>query len=226
VNGFSNEWDEIYLDNLQITSWPWTDLVSLVYRHCKDIILSGNGAVLELGSGAGPNIPFIQSLKMDYYGIEGSPTVVKRLHQKYPELKETVIVSDFTNIKSFIGIPKIDIVIDRASVTHNNLPAIQDTLKNCYRKLNNSGYFIGIDWFSTKHADFKLGVESVDKNTRMNIKSGQFENVGNVHFSNKKHLRSLFSDYEIVVLEEKVINSYVSKIGHQFASWNIVAKKK
>ena len=222
---FSNEWDEIYNNNLQHTSWPWSDLVSLFYRHCSKTV-SGNGVVFELGCGAGSNIPFIQSLGMDYYGVDGSETVVKKLHQKFPELKERVTVGDFTQKDCFSRLPEVDIVIDRASVTHNNQLSIANTLKNSYDVLKSGGHYIGIDWFSTKHSDFVLGEEGGDAYTRQYIACGQFENVGNVHFSDEKHLCELFSSFDIISLEEKIINAYKPKNNHQFSSWNIVAKKK
>ena len=225
MNGFSDEWNEIYNKNLQLTSWPWSDLVSLVYRHCGGAI-SRNGLVFELGCGSGPNIPFIQSLGMNYYGVEGSEAVVKKLHQKFPELREKVTVGDFTQEDCFSRLPEVDIIVDRASVTHNNQSAIVSTLKNSYDVLRPNGYFIGIDWFSTKHSDFALGRESGDVYTRTDIVGGQFENVGNVHFSDEKHLRSLFSSFDIISLEEKVINIYEPKNNHQFSSWNIVARKR
>ena len=222
---FSSEWDGIYNKNLQLTSWPWSDMISLVNRYCSDPINRG-GVVFELGCGSGPNIPFIQSLGMSYYGVEGSEIVVKKLHQKFPELREKVTVGDFTQKDCFSRLPEVDVIVDRASVTHNNQLAIVSTLKNSYDALRYDGYFIGIDWFSTKHSDFGLGCESGDAYTRTNIVKGQFEDVGNVHFSNEKHLRSLFSSFNIISLEEKVINVYELKNNHQFASWNIVARKR
>ena len=225
MSSFSKEWEDVYRKELQLTSWPWSSLVSLVCRYCKDSIIS-NGVVFELGCGYGPNIPFIQSLGMDYYGVEGSATVVSKLHQKYKELKDKVVVGDFTNIKCFDNVPDIDIIIDRAAVTHNNFSDIKFTLKNSYDALKNGGYFIGIDWFSTKHSDSILGKQSEDRFTRTDIEMGQFKDVGRVHFSDEKHLRSLFSDFDIISLNERVIKSYEPLNNHQFASWNIVAKKR
>ena len=92
--------------------------------------------------------------------------------------------------------------------------------------IKSGGYFIGIDWFSTNHSDFLLGKEAGDINTRNEILGGQFENVGNVHFSDEKHLYTLFSSFDIISLEEKIINIYEPNNNHQFASWNIVARKK
>jgi SAM-dependent methyltransferase len=225
MTGFSQEWDEIYNKDQQLTSWPWSDLVSLVFRYCRSSI-SKNGLVFELGCGNGPNIPFIQSIGMSYYGVEGSPAVVKKLHKTFPELRDRIGVGDFTKNDCFVNLPKVDIVIDRASVTHNNQVSIANTLRNSYDLLKSDGYFIGIDWFSTKHSAFLLGKEAGDTYTRNDITGGQFENVGNVHFSDEKHLRSLFSSFDIISLEEKIINTYEPNNHHQFASWNIVARKK
>ncbi len=224
MNNFSEEWTEIYANGEQLTSWPWSDLVSLVYRYCKDPI-NKKGKVLELGCGSGPNIPFIQSLGMSYYGIDGSSTAIQVLHQKFPKLKNNILIGDFTNMRHYSDIPDIDIIVDRASVAHNDLSSIKQILNHSYDKLKTGGYFVGIDWFSTKHCDSKMGVKSNDENTRTDIKKGQFKNVGNVHFSDKNHLQELFSEFDIIFLEEKVINNIEPNGGYQSASWNIVAKK-
>jgi SAM-dependent methyltransferase len=223
--GFSEEWNAIYKNNQQLTSWPWSDLISLVFRHCRNSI-SNNGSILELGCGAGPNIPFIKSIGMDYYGLEGSNSVVKKVHYKFPDLSDKVTVGDFTKKRSFLNLPELDIIIDRASVTHNNQAAIIETIKNCQDCLKPGGYYIGIDWFSTQHSDFLLGIKGDDSHTRYEIPRGQFKNVGNVHFSDEEHLRFLFSTFDIISLEEKIINSYEPINNHKFASWNIVVRKK
>jgi SAM-dependent methyltransferase len=225
IDGFSSEWDDEYKRRLQLTSWPWSDLVSLINRNCKGVIKTG-GVIFELGCGTGPNIPFFQSLGLDYYGVEGSETVVNSLQKKFPELVNNITHGDFTNKLSYSHLPDIDVVVDRAALTHNNLLAINCALENILDALKSGGYFIGIDWFSSKHSDFELGREGRDKNTRINIEKGQFKGLGNVHFSDEKHLRSLFSGFDIISLDEKVIHSYELQKNHKFASWNIVARKR
>jgi SAM-dependent methyltransferase len=221
--GFSHEWEQRYTESTHMSVWPWSDIVSLVHRHCKPNIAAGRGLVLELGCGAGANIPFFRALGMNYFAIDGSPTIVKQLHQRYPDLIAQISAADFTAAQPFPD--KFDLVIDRAALTHNNTASIQNALKIAFHSLRPGGVLIGSDWFSKNHSDFSGGEEFIDKFTRTNYSAGQFTGVGVVHFSDEHHLRNLFSEFEIVFMEEKLSRRYEPADGHQFASWNIVARK-
>jgi SAM-dependent methyltransferase len=220
--GFSSEWELCYAENTHLSVWPWSDVVSLVHRHCKPSIAVG-GRVLELGCGAGANMPLFRALGMDYYAIEGSPTIVRQLHQRYPDLAEKILVGDFTLEQPFGR--DFDLVIDRASLTHNGTTSIRDALKIVFDSLKLGGIFIGSDWFSKNHDDFSVGEIGEDEFTRKNHTKGQFTGVGKVHFSDESHLRDLFSSFEIVFMEEKLARRCEPRDNHQFASWNIVARK-
>jgi len=222
--GFDQNWEKSYANNTQLSVWPWSDIVSLVNRHFKGLISLGRGArVLELGCGAGANIPFFRSLGMDYSAIEGSPTIVRQLHERYPDLIDKIRVGDFSQEQPFQNI--FDIVIDRSSLTCNTTKSIRNALQIAFDSLKPGGGFIGTDWFSINHTDFKGGQQFDDEYTRNNHTEGQFVGVGNVHFSDEPHLRDLFSKFEILFMEEKIFQRHVPKDNHQFASWNIVAKK-
>jgi SAM-dependent methyltransferase len=160
---------------------------------------------------------------MNYFAIDGSPSIVKQLHQRYPDLIAQILTGDFTAEQPFQG--NFDLMIDRAALTHNNTASIQNALKIAFRSLKPGGIFIGSDWFSKNHSDFSGGEEFVDKFTRTKCGAGQFTGVGAVHFSDESHLRELFSEFEIVFLEEKLTRRYEPQDSHQFASWNIVARK-
>lgn len=219
--GFSKEWDGIYRSNAQINEWPFSDLVSYVMRYARP---SGKGnRVLELGCGSGPNIPFFKSLGVEYFGIEGSGAVVERVLKKRPELKGFIEAGDFTRSIPFSG--KFDLVVDRSSVTHNSTADIRNTLKLVAERLAPGGRFIGIDWFSTSHSDYRNGVMADDEFTRCGYKEGQFVSVGRVHFSSKEHLQDLFSSFIIETLEHKVITKEIPDDHHVYALWNLVAKK-
>ncbi len=220
---FSPEWENCYKNHTQLSIWPWSDLVSLVHRYCKHLIRSKGVRVLEIGCGAGANIPLFLALGMEYYAIEGSQTIVRSLHKKYPDLSDRIVIGDFSDKKYFNR--KYDLIFDRAAITHNNSSAIRDVLHHSFNSLVPGGFFIGSDWFSKNHTDFQSGEICDDNYTRTNYTSGQFYGVGKVHFSDEVHLRDLFSNFELIFLEEKSMRRFEPKDKHLFSSWNIVAKK-
>lgn len=218
---FSTEWDKLYSENNHMSIWPWSDLVSYVMRYSKP--KRNNFRVLELGCGAGANISFFKSLGADYYAIEGSPTITEKLKKQYPEYASNLVCGDFTKELPFDG--EFDLIIDRASITHNDTIAIKRTLNLVNKKLKNEGKFIGIDWFSTVYSEYKNGEQAEDVNTRKNFSTGSFANTGRVHFSDEMHLKKLFSDFIIERLEHKTIDHTIPKDDLVFASWNLVAVK-
>ena len=214
---FSHEWDKAYKNSCQMSKWPWSDLVSYVMR----LNLAQNLKVLEIGCGAGANIPFFLDLEVEYFAIEGSETIVSQIKRKYPRLSNRIVKGDFTTELPFCH--KFDLVVDRSALTHNDTSAIQESIRLIQNKLQKGGYFIGIDWFSTLHSNANDGYE-VDSYTRSNCQ-GQFKGVGKVHFSDKHHLYKLFKDFSFLKLEHKVIETIVPR-SHNFAAWNFILQKK
>ena len=219
---FSNEWEDIYNANQQMSIWPWSDLVSYVIRYWKPINRGGL-KVLEMGCGPGANISFFQHLKVDYSATEGSASIVSYLADKHPSLAKSIKVADFTKEIPFDK--NFDLIFDRASITHNNTNAIQNCISLIYKHLEPGGIFLGIDWFSTAHSEFQNGIFTQDLNTKDNFSNGQFHQVGEVHFSDKLHLKELFQGFEFIVLEHKIIKNEYPKSDYQFASYNFAVKK-
>ncbi len=218
---FSPEWEQRYLENTHLSVWPWSDLVSLVRRNCRN--LDSHSRVLELGCGAGANIPFFKSLGVRYHAVEGSGSVTERLHARFPELAATIVSGDFTAQQPFE--PGFDLIVDRASLTHNTTAAIESCLTLAWESLRSGGYFIGVDWFSTRYGEFGRGRPGADPYTREGYDSGPFAGTGRVHFSDEAHLRNLFARFELSSLEEKVVREVLPIPGALFASWNLVARK-
>lgn len=218
---FSDEWEGVYQRGAQNSVWPWSDLVSFVMRYAPSTGQSVK--VLELGCGAGANIPFFESLDVQYFGIEGSPSVVERLRERFPSMLDRIVVGDFT-----LGIPfdaAFDLVVDRSSITHNTTADIVRCLDSVYRCLRSGGIFIGIDWFSTSHSAYLKEVEIVDSFTRSGYRDGPFADVGRVHFSDEEHLVDLFRRFEPVALEQKTIRHCIPRDEETFAAWNLAVRK-
>lgn len=222
---FSKQWNKLYSNKTHMSVWPWSDVVSLVHQYCKLLMSKPqNIKVLEVGSGAGANIPLFKNLGFNYFGIEGSHSMVKQLHEWFPDLKNQIICKDFTKIQPFNF--NFDLILDRAAITHNDTKSIKTTLEFVNDSLKKNGLFIGVDWFSKNHSDSKNGILVDDKFTRTNFLEGGFVGVGKVHFSSLLHLKELLKNFEIIYLEEKVIKHHVPTIEKQFGSFNFVVKKK
>ena len=218
---YSKQWDNVYQQGSNLSIWPWSDLVSYVYRHVP--IAGRESKVLEIGFGAGANIPFFRKLGVSYLGIEGSDAIASKVRERYPDWSTNLITGDFIEHRFE---DKYDLVVDRSSMTHNDTDAILRGLINISNAMTENAKYIGIDWFSTAHSGFSKG-KVVDEHTRCNITEGQFHGVGKVHFSDEKHLIELFqtAGLRISRLEHKEINSMVPVTGQVFASWNLVAEK-
>jgi len=219
---FSPEWDKLYRDNAHMSIWPWSDLVSYVHRYARP--MDGFRKVLELGCGAGANIPFFLKLGVDYCTVEGSPAIVGQLQEHYPALAERIRVGDFTREYPFPG--PFDLIVDRGSLIHNTTAGIRSGLALAFTHLRAGGKFIAIDWFSTAHGSAGLGLPA-DSHTRTAIASGHLAGTGNVHFCDREHLQGLLEQagFRIERLEHKQNDVFVPAGGDRFAWWNFVAVK-
>ncbi len=218
---FKNEWERIYRNNLQLSRWPWSSLVSLVNRHCD---IREGMKVLELGCGAGANIPFFVSLKSDYHAIEVSQTTVASLKSEYRDNASVdVKQGDFTDDISIFG-PNFDLIFDRGALTLNSTEGIERVLKQVYKALKPGGIYIGIDWFSTSHSARKQDkAERIGDNTYL-FSTGYFKDIGQVHFFAENDLRELFAEYEFIYLVEK-LNDIKIPIQQQYNLWDFVVRK-
>ncbi len=220
---FSKEWEERYQANTQMSIWPWTDLVTYIHRYAHP--RNEGNEVLELGCGAGANIPLFLDMGFNYHSVEGSGTIVKMLHEKFPQLQETIIEGDFT--KSLPFSQEFDVIVDRASLIHNTTSSISHGLRLAADKLRTGGKFIGIDWFSSEHADSGRG-DQVDSHTRTNLPAdSHLCGLGNIHFFDRPHLEGLLGDagFEIERLEHKTLETFVPGPGNKIAWWHFVAVK-
>lgn len=219
---FSNDWNEQYKNNAQMSVWPWSDLVSMYMRHVKPFV-KPNVKVLELGVGAGANISFFKALNVDYYAIEGSPFIVGELKKTHGDFAKNIIAADFTQEIPFDQ--TFDVIIDRSSLTHNTTKDIENCIRLLTEKMANDAYFIGIDWFSLNHSGLQFNQKQLDENTFSNFNGGNFVGVGDVHFSDDKHIKRLFSSFQLKALEHKQNLQFIPTENYNFATWNFIAQR-
>ena len=216
------DWDKIYLEGKHNSVWPWSEVVSSVNRHAI-----GNFRhplkVLELGCGAGANIPFFNTIDADYYGIDYSPKAVNDLNKKFPHLAGKIKSGDFCTEIPFNE--TFDIILDRGSITHNYTAAIL----RCFNLLKNISHpktlILGLNWFSTNSSDYTLGEATEDPFCKTNFKSGNFVGTGVVHFATEKHLRELLSSFEFIELNYTETTNIMPKPNLKLAYWNFIVQR-
>lgn len=220
--GFSAEWENVYKQNQHLSVWPWSHLVTLAHKYGN---LHKGMRVLELGCGAGANIPFFVKVETDYYAIEGSATMVAQLNEAFKGQRVHVIQGDFTqDIRSVYGDETFDLIVDRSALTHNATADICRTIGFVKSALKQEGKFIGTDWFSTYFDVLeKDQSEMIDDFTRV-FSSGYFAGLGNVHFSDESHLRELFADFSFEYLAERQVQVFIPEKRID-ARWDFVVAK-
>ncbi|MDD5929206.1 MAG: class I SAM-dependent methyltransferase [Spirochaetales bacterium] len=225
--GFSKEWETAYSKNTHLSVWPWSHVISLTHRYCD---LHEGMKVLELGCGAGANVPYFISLGVDYYGLEGSETMVRKLSEQFFQNNCHFAQADFTKSFFFENLYNnggVDVIIDRSSVTHNSTEDIKKVVELSKKYLKCGGIYIGMDWFSTENEFFKnkqYKADVIDSNTLV-FKEGYFNELGNVHFSDEKHIREIFKDFRIEFLEHK-LHEQIEPYKINWAWWDFVVTKK
>ena len=220
---FSQEqWEHLYAAGHHDIRWPWSNVITYVHRFAKPV--GPQFSILELGCGPGTNMPFFRTLEGDYRAVEGSLSAVEIAKEKFPDLADHIAHADFTTELPFSG--PFDAVIERASLSHNSTADIRRCLDLVGARLRPGGVFIGIDWFSTKHTEYAGGRELEDRFTRTdyNDDSYAFANVGKVHFSDEKHLRDLFANFDIDYLQHNERQHVFPQNDYNLATWDIVAR--
>ena len=216
---FSSEWNQQYQNNQHLSVWPWSTLVSLCLKYTD--LKTKPLRVLELGCGAGANIPFIQTYTSQYYAVEGSSNITDKLHKKFPQLAKNIVIGDFSKEIPFEGL--FDLVLDRGAITHNNTDGVKDSLKLARDKLKIGGKLVITDWFSTESDQYKFGNPVDDDLTRTNFTSGPFQGLGKVHFFDKKHIDELITEFNLIYLQHTIHDSLLEKT--RSAAWNLILEK-
>lgn len=220
---FGNRYDNVYRDGLQNSIWPWTGAVVTLNKLKR--YLNPDAKILEIGCGMGANIQLIQSMGYKFYGIDFSKFAINEILEAHPELSGSLQTGDFTKSIKFPDI-KFDLILDRAGLTCNPTSKIKNCIKLIQDNLIPGGFFVGIDWYSTDHSEFKNGKAQEDEFSLNFIGSESMFDPPRMHFSSKEHIIDLFREFEIINLEhnlKEVSISFHSK-PINIASWDFVAR--
>ncbi|WP_404338875.1 class I SAM-dependent methyltransferase [Pseudoalteromonas mariniglutinosa] len=220
--GFSSEWNEQYKNNRQMSIWPWSHLISLCLRHTPLGKCDEQYCILEVGCGAGANLPFFLSYTNNVFAVDGSEYIISLLQKRFESIKKNLMVADFT-----VDIPfdrKFDLIVDRGASVHNDIYAIEDYLDAAFSKLKANGYLVITDWFSTEDHNFIHNEKSnKDTFTMSDFTAGSFANLGKVHFFNRAEIQRLTTKFQLIHLEHTT--TQVEGVDGKSAVWCLVLQK-
>jgi len=214
-------WDEIYKGDSRLGIWPFSELVSLVMNFARPH--GDDFRVLELGCGAGANIPFFRSHGAKFYSVEFSPHIVEILKQRFPEYKDNLAAGDFTQNIPFDE--KFDLVVDRCSLPNNTTENIRNCLSMLKNKMKPGGKIIIVDFFSTEHSEFKKCEEVPGEPfMRRNFTHPKLSHIPAQHCADENHLRFLLEGFKIIFMRLNTVTEVFPESGFRPALWSVVAQ--
>jgi hypothetical protein len=213
-------WNNIYKKKQQLAYWPWSEVVSLINKFSKNKLSNTKTKILEIGFGAGANIPFFLDKNLDYHGIDYSNKIVEQVKKKNKKIAKKLLISDIND--ALFPNKKFDIILDRACLTHNSDNYIKKSLSILLNKMKKDSIFYGINWYSTKTTYLKPFKK---KKKLFYFSNGPFRNLGSVNFFTKSKISNFFKKFKIVYLAQNT-TIIMQKKKFIISSWSIVAKKK
>ena len=223
MSSFDETWQKIYQDGLQLNKYPWSDVVSFVFRN-RPRLPQDQVSVLEVGCGSGPNLQFLAAEGFRTFGIDASPAAVEVARQRLQakNLSAEVSVGDFTRLP--FAENSMDLVIDRAAITHADSTSIARTVAEIGRVLKPGGKFLFTP-FGDSHSGFSRGELGAD-GTSSAITDTHLAGF-QVTFFNAKEITALFagSSWTLLSCVRREEVDLLDSSG-TFASWVVVAQKK
>lgn len=217
---FDGIWNEIYESGEQLNLYPYSSVVSFLFRHRPRNKKRSETRVLEIGSGAGNNLWFAAREGFDVTGLDGSSAAVEFARNRFASegLKGDFTIGDFTQLPYADG--TFDIVIERAALNQAPKPAARDAILECARVLQPGGLMyseIYSDRATTRGTEVSGGV--------LTGTEGPYSGVGQIAFYSQSEIRALFEGaFDIRALDHTETLAMSFKPYEVFANWAIIAQ--
>jgi SAM-dependent methyltransferase len=139
---FESNWEKIYSENPDYRSWyPWSEVVTFIFRNAPKNRKRDEISILELGSGTGNNLWFAAREGFRVSGIDISKTAIDFANKRFADegLTGDLRVGDFSRLP--FSDNSFDLVFDRGSLSMTNRQGAIDCVNEVRRVIKPSGLF-------------------------------------------------------------------------------------
>jgi SAM-dependent methyltransferase len=139
---FDAVWEQRYRNPDYRNHYPWSSVVTFVFRNRPMDKKPSETCILEVGCGNGSNLWFAAREGFRTAGIDGSPTAIAYARDWF---HREGLQAEF-HVGNFASLPfpdeNFDLVIDRAALSFANQPTVSAAVEEIHRVLRPGGRFM------------------------------------------------------------------------------------
>ena len=214
-------WDEIYEAGDQLNRYPFSSVVTFLYRHAPRDRARSDIRILEIGCGAGNNLWFAAREGFDVTGLDGSEAAMEFARKRFAEegLQGEFVTGDFTDLP--FDADSFDIVLERGAVSMAPTRAAHKAIEEAARVLRPGGLM-----YAEIYSDRATTLGREGEDGALLDTEGPFSGVGQIALYGMRGIADLFKPHlEIINLSHQETIQTEPKPVQIFANWNIICKK-
>jgi ubiquinone/menaquinone biosynthesis C-methylase UbiE len=220
---FDEVWEQRYANPDYRNHYPWSSVVTFVFRNRPKNLKPSEVSILEVGCGNGSNLWFAAREGFRTAGVDGSKTAIDYARDWF---RREDLDGDF-HVGNFASLPfpdrSFDLVIDRAALSFANDPTVAAAVGEIRRVLRSGGRFMFTP-YSDRCSSFD-GLQDADGCYR-DVKSGSINPGAQVRFYSLNDVRrTLQSGWTIRSLDHVEQGDYLNAERVVHAEWLVVAEK-
>ena len=221
---FDSEWERRYSDDPEYRNrYPFTSVVTFVYRYRPKDKSPADVHILEVGCGNGSNLWFAAKEGFQVAGIDGSVTAIEWARQWFERdgLAGDLRVGDYTELP--FQDDTFQLVIDRAALSLCGKTAVGKAFDHIRRVLVSGGRFLFTP-YSDRCSSFD-GLPDGDGCYR-NVSAGTCLPGAQIRFYSLNEVRELFhTGWKIITLEHEEYTNFEKPSRNVHAQWLVIAEK-
>lgn len=221
MHSFDPVWNEIYRSGQQLNRYPFSSVVTFLFRHRPRDKERAETRVLEVGCGAGNNLWFAAREGFAVTGIDASKHAIEHAKKWFAEegLHARLQVADFTELP--FEDSSFDIVIERAGFSQAPKPLVRLAVAEVARVLVPGGAL-----HSEIYSDRATARGEKMDGGMIRSEKGPYAGVGQIAFYSRNEIEALFDGQLIIEkLHHVEALDMSSKPFEVYANWEILARK-